>query len=395
MDLYINAENTTKQDSTNRIEDHKISLPKDSIVVDIKQTSTLSIPETPKRFLKQATPPKKTPELFKASPEDSLSFNLIKRNQKDFGILKKNIVDDFLSPIPLSDRIWINQNPSLAGIQNDAAPVTDTLQTKISNTLPQAESSQTDSSFFMEKTTSLNDTQKGSRTQTKEHTEVNPQHAIAPEHNWNKDILSGFILISVAILGFLRVTNFKYLKELFSSLIYTQNARKMLKTVNLHYQKPAFILNSLFLFNTSIFLYQVINHYQIRTYSSQNLILIPIIIGIILIFGLIKMALYRFVAFVFDTIPETKEYLFFSSLHNKVFAIAILPIILVLPYISPEAIQGVIYLGLSIYTLLYLMQLFRGFAIILKNVASLFYLFLYLCALEILPIMIVYKILIK
>ena len=213
--------------------------------------------------------------------------------------------------------------------------------------------------------------------------------------NLDKDILSGLLLLAVAITGFLRFTNYKYLRELFSALIFSQNARKMQKTVNLHYRTPAFILNGLFLFNTSIFLYQIINYYHLKTIFNQSLLLIPAFMLLIIAFGMSKVALYRFVGYVFETKLDTKEYLFFNFLNNKIFAIAILPIIIVVPYIEVEIVPILFKIGGVIFVSLYFTQLFRGFTIILKNVASLFYMFLYLCALENLPLIIIYNILIR
>ncbi len=210
-----------------------------------------------------------------------------------------------------------------------------------------------------------------------------------------KDVLTVLLILSVAITGIIRLTNFKYLREIFSAVVFGQYARKMQKTDSIRNQKAAFSLSGLFLFNTSLFIYEYIYYNHINTPLKTNLLLIPVTMGIVLAMGLTKMMLYRFVAYVFECTQQTNDYIFYSGLYDKLFGLVILPVILIIPYIDVKALPMLFNLGIGIFVLMYLIQLFRGLVIILKNVASLFYMFLYLCALEILPLVVMYNILIK
>ncbi len=413
MNLGGNWEYIAYQDSTSTSNSQTSVTNSDAQNLKVDKPQLLTIPETPKRFTKSKPKTKivAKPKTFVASAEDSVNFNLISRKAES-NILKQTIVHDYLNPIPLSDRTWIN-------INNKGAHDTDHSTFISANTITQ-DSLVTDQESNIESLADtnlnnkdtideghqvlvdsihVNDIVQNNLVEKKDTTQTQIEiSAILPfeeNKNLDKDILSGLLLLAVAITGFLRFTNYKYLRELFSALIFSQNARKMQKTVNLHYRTPAFILNGLFLFNTSIFLYQIINYYHLKTIFNQSLLLIPAFMLLIIAFGMSKVALYRFVGYVFETKLDTKEYLFFNFLNNKIFAIAILPIIIVVPYIEIEIVPILFKIGGVIFVSLYFTQLFRGFTIILKNVASLFYMFLYLCALEILPLIIIYNILIR
>ncbi len=410
MNQRVTENNNAFQDSILDAKNVTINPLEKSAEIKVTKPQILTIPETPKRFNKALKPSKPItePKIFTSTPDDSIAFNLKVRKESE-NIFNQTLVNDYLNPIPLSDRVWLIKDIESYSNSEIAIAISELNTEKDSGNIKQdsifASGSSDDnyasnsikSTADISTSDSIDNTndQYQTRDSVKTHVEVPILIKTNDSKNINKDILSGLLLLAVAVTGFLRVTNYKYLRELFSALIFNQNARKMQKTVNLHNRTPAIILNGLFLLNTSIFLYQITNYYQIITIFNQSLFLIPLFMALIIFYGTIKVALYRFVAFVFETTTETKEYLFFNYLHNKVFAIAILPIIIVIPYIEPNVLPLLFKIGGFIFISLYFIQLFRGFTIILKNLASLLYLFLYLCALEILPIVIIYKILIK
>jgi len=121
--------------------------------------------------------------------------------------------------------------------------------------------------------------------------------------------------------------------------------------------------------------------------------LLIIVWVILIVYDVIKGLLYRITGFVFETSFLTGEYLFNASMLSKVFAILLLPIISVIPFVNIWIVPNLIKLGVGMFIVLYIWQLFRGMKIFFQNTFSVFYMFLYFCALEILPLVILYKIL--
>ncbi len=379
----------------------EVSVPTSNLKVERKKEVITAIPETPKRFQqpKRKTEPLK--KVFIPSSQDSVDFNLKIREESE-DILENTVVRDFLQPLKQSDKQWlgISEKGEVASIKIQYKRKEE-VETKKDSIPIVAESEEKDTIYEVKSvdTTKVKDavfSEDISKTEAIKETIIKePDLASESKKEYSKDILTGLLILSVAITGIIRITYFKYLRELFSSVVFGQYARKIQKTENMRNQKAALILKLLFLFNAAIFCYEYIHYNHIETFAGQSMLLIPLIMFLFLVFGLVKRMLYWFVAFVFECEQETKDYIFYSSLHSKVFGLLILPVILVIPYIEVESLNLLFNIGIGLFILLYLVQLFRGLTIILRNLASLFYMFLYLCALEILPLIIMYNILIN
>ncbi|WP_066632040.1 DUF4271 domain-containing protein [Labilibacter marinus] len=372
----------------------------DSLKVNVPKPSISQIPEVPKRFQTPKAPIVVKKIEFIPSAKDSIEFNLKTKSQQNQGFLNHTVVDDFLEPISQSDKMWVKgsvnskiQYHSGASLEEKAEEKQqdhEGAKRKESDTIrviPVSDSTYiTSSDSIKAQNDSIDVVQKELIVQEKVNIE---------EKDSSRDVLTGLLILAVAVTGVIRLTNFKYLQDLFSSVVFSQYARKMQKEENMRNQKAGFALSILFLFNTSLFIYEYIHYNNIKTFVDDSLILIPIAMGLVMAFGVVKGLLYRFVSFVFESTQETNDYIFYTKLHDKIFGLIILPVILVVPYIDPEALPLLFNVGIGIFILLYIIQLFRGLLIILRDVASLFYMFLYLCALEILPLVIMYNILIN
>jgi len=210
----------------------------------------------------------------------------------------------------------------------------------------------------------------------------------------SKDWLSGFILLALIIAGFVKLSAGKYLSDLFSSIRYQQSASKLYSTFNLQNEKPGWALTVLFFLGSSllIFEYAFLGGKSPERISPFVFFLL-INVGIVLYF-LLKNLLYRFVAFVFDAQQGTQEYIFNSNMLSKAFGIASLPVVCVVPFVDILTATFLLKVGLVLFLIMYFIQLLRGIKIILRTPLSIFYMFLYFCALEILPLSLLIKVMI-
>ncbi len=214
----------------------------------------------------------------------------------------------------------------------------------------------------------------------------------SPLQKYN-DWLSVFLIFSVVVIGFLRISSMKFLRELFNSAFYSQAASKMYSSVNIRNSKPSFILSVLFFVNAGLFIFEALVFYRETIFGQEGFSLLIIVWVILIVYDVIKGLLYRITGFVFETSFLTGEYLFNASMLSKVFAILLLPIISVIPFVNIWIVPNLLKLDVGMFIVLYIWQLFRGMKIFFQNTFSVFYMFLYFCALEILPLVILYKIL--
>ncbi|MBK3518530.1 DUF4271 domain-containing protein [Carboxylicivirga marina] len=210
----------------------------------------------------------------------------------------------------------------------------------------------------------------------------------------SKDWMSGFILLALIIAGFVKLSAGKYLNDLFSSIRYQQSASKLFSTANLQNEKPSWALTILFFLSTSLLIFEFAHIGGKSPQHVSSFVFYLLVNAGIVAYFFLKNILYRFVASVFDVQQATKEYLFNANMLSKVFGIACLPIVCVVPYVDNLTATFLIKAGLALFIIMYVIQLLRGAKIILHSALSIFYMFLYFCALEILPLSILIKVMI-
>lgn len=224
----------------------------------------------------------------------------------------------------------------------------------------------------------------------------NPQdsmnrHTLSPllGQNWFLIVIVGLVTIA----GFLRFRWSKYLSDVFSAILFTNVAGKLQNTSGSSHRIPAFALEFLFYANFSLLFFQYMRLSGQTFFHLQSWGLLLALLGFLVVIFTLKFIVYRFVGWVFQVLPPTREYLFQSSVMSKAYGLILLPLVVVFPFLEPEARHWIPGIGFSVFILLYLIQIGRGVVANLRNPLSGYYIFLYLCALEILPLSILYKVL--
>lgn len=117
-----------------------------------------------------------------------------------------------------------------------------------------------------------------------------------------------------------------------------------------------------------------------------------LILGALVVCYLIRHVVMWSIATVFPLGQEVGLHNFSISLHNMVLGVFLLPFILALEFMPSVGYQTMFYGVLTIILLLYLMRQTKGlFLSFGMRGFNLFYFFVYLCAVEIAPILVVYK----
>jgi len=103
--------------------------------------------------------------------------------------------------------------------------------------------------------------------------------------------------------------------------------------------------------------------------------------------------LYRFAGLLIERSGETEEYLFNMNNYNRITGVGLLPVITLIAFSPFQNIGWLVSTGVFLVVSLYFLLISRGFITLLKKQFSIFYLFLYFCTLEFLPLVLLYKIL--
>ena len=206
----------------------------------------------------------------------------------------------------------------------------------------------------------------------------------------NSWVLGLIITISLLFI-WIRYLSKDIISKLFTSSVSHYASQMFFKKKSIKNVQASFLLNVLFFANISFFLYQVLSYNNARILNLTTYKLFGFILLLTLAFYFIKSFLYIFSGIILNTIKESFDYILNIFLYKKIIGVIFIPLIISIPYVNTELVKPLIYLGFLIFLILYLLQIFRGIQILFKKRISILYMFLYLCALEILPVIIIYK----
>ncbi len=213
------------------------------------------------------------------------------------------------------------------------------------------------------------------------------------ERNAQSQELLFYILTAlVGVLSAIRLIFPKYFKNLFLLVRQTSVRQKQTREQLLQNNLATILLNFLFLATAGIYVSLLLQQkhlvnlpfYQLVSYSC--LLLLVVYLG--------KFLFLSFSGWVFNVGEATNAYAFIVFLVNKVMGIILIPFVLVLTYSPEPLVQVATTLSLGICSILFLYRYLIGFGAIRNNLkVSALHFFLYLCAVEILPLVLIYKLL--
>ena len=124
--------------------------------------------------------------------------------------------------------------------------------------------------------------------------------------------------------------------------------------------------------------------------DNNSLIILGIYTSIIGIYLLFKQVIYRFIAWMFFDSKQHELWLISYNTLVAFFSFILYPSLLFIIYFDLE-FNYVILLGLSLFFIMKLVMFYKWIYLFLNDIYGLLRLFLYFCALEILPCLIVYQ----
>jgi hypothetical protein len=209
-----------------------------------------------------------------------------------------------------------------------------------------------------------------------------------------QDWFLAILILSVLTTGIIRINWFRYLKDVLQSVFFSSLVSK-LSGYNASNFLPSLILSSLFYFNSSIFVYQILTETNRQFMGNEGSLALLLVLVFLLVLFSAKVIVYKALGYIFGTSRQINEYILNSNATSKAFGLFILPVIIFIPFVEPDVKLILIKSGIGLFIVLYLMQIVRGVKSNLNDLLSVYYIILYLCALEILPLTILFKVLFK
>ena len=210
----------------------------------------------------------------------------------------------------------------------------------------------------------------------------------------NTDWMIGMVIAAFVLFAWTRMIYGKYIGMLMQSAVNFFTARRVYQESNVVLGRVFLILNILFFINIGLFTTQCVNLYGIKTGDLSGFMQFGVFTLAFMVIYLSRTIILKILDFIFDT-RAFGAYNFNIYLYGKVYGLLLLPLIAVIPFVPDSLSEKLMWVGIGLFVFFYVITLFRGIRICFKNRVSIFYLFFYLCALEILPLLTIYKCLIN
>lgn len=210
--------------------------------------------------------------------------------------------------------------------------------------------------------------------------------------NSNMDWIIGVVLFVFILSTWVRITAEKRFIQILKCFISSRPTAELSREGIIFSQRGSIELFITFIFSTSLLIYLVCDYFYPAFDEANGFLTYVKIVTIITGIYVSKFIILKVLGSVFNIANEMGEYITNIFVFNEIFGLVILPLLILIAYSSFFDILF-IDVAIVIFILFYLYRLLRGVLIGTKNLKfSKFYLFLYLCTLEILPLMVLIKI---
>jgi hypothetical protein len=199
------------------------------------------------------------------------------------------------------------------------------------------------------------------------------------------------LILSLSIFAWGKALYQKYLLQIMNSLYNYQISIQLFRDKNALFRNLSIILQVLFPINLGLLIYFLNDFYKINQATENPALSIILYSVIVFLFFRFKVILYKFLGLVFKVQDDFSEIQHHMNTFIQSLGVVLLPFVISLPFLGGE-LRNIFLIGLYFLTGVFIILFFfRGFQIVSRKQVPIFFLILYLCAVEILPVALIVK----
>jgi Domain of unknown function (DUF4271) len=207
----------------------------------------------------------------------------------------------------------------------------------------------------------------------------------------NKDYLFYGFAVVLLLLGFLRVLFNKYFVGLFQQFFQTAIKQRQIKDQLLQSPLPSLLLNIMFVFIGGIYLSYIIKRLSQNNQTNGWLLMFGCMAGLAVVYGL-KFFFLQFSGWVFNAKEASTSYTFQVFLVNKILAITLIPVLLLMVFGTGQLAEIASVFSLFLIGGLFIYRFIAAYGSVRSSIKiSPFHFFIYICAFEIAPLLLIFK----
>jgi hypothetical protein len=207
----------------------------------------------------------------------------------------------------------------------------------------------------------------------------------------NLDWFTVAIIVSLFVFSWMKVVYQKFVVQIITGLVDYQVAMRLYREKNVLFRNVSVGLHTIFYINMGLYIYYLIDFKDYPQVFKNVFLSVFIYSLFILLIYNIKSFTSKILGYLFLVQENFAQYIHNVNLYNKNIGLFLFPIVIIYPFAIDEMKPIVIYAGLILMLGLFLLRSYRSAQIIMKKGISLFYLILYLCAVELLPVLLLVK----
>ena len=207
--------------------------------------------------------------------------------------------------------------------------------------------------------------------------------------DWLIYLMAGVLLV----LSVIRLSYRKYFADLFKAFLNPTLSQRQLKDQLSQSPFPNMLLNIFFAIVLGLYFYLVLYRQQIFPQAEPWLLIPGLIILVAVVYGS-KYLMLRFCGWLFGNTELADAYIFILYLINKILGVLLVPFLVIIAFCKPEIASTSLYISLFFIALLIIYRYIRSYSLVRQYLSfSKLHFFLYLCAFEVAPVLILTKVL--
>ena len=213
-------------------------------------------------------------------------------------------------------------------------------------------------------------------------------------HETSKDYLFYLLFLLLLYFGLVKVLFEKYVNTFFFLFFRPSIRKQQIQEQLLQTPLPSLLLNILFFISAGLYCSFLVNYYHAAKQIEFPFLFVFCCTSILTLY-LLKFSLLKLCGWVFNITKAAETYIFIVFLVNKMTGILLLPFSIILAFSSNENIDDfAVTISLIMIGLLFIYRFSAAYKQIRNQIKlSLFHFFIYICAFEITPVVLIYKVL--
>jgi hypothetical protein len=218
-----------------------------------------------------------------------------------------------------------------------------------------------------------------------------------PNARYEPESYDGMFYLLVLMLFYFAIVKLffsKYLANLMTLFFKASMRQQQLREQVLQAPFPSLLLNLLFVFSGGLYGAFVLKYYHYGNPEQFWFHFLYCAVFLSVLY-LLKYVFLRISGWIFNINRTVENYLFVVFMTNKIIGIFLLPFLLLISFSGNLIMEVSITLSIIMISLFYVYRIVGAYSILHKEIKiSGLYFFLYLCAFEIAPLLLIYKVLV-